>query len=71
VDFVVGLVNSVLNLPDRLMKFLWVGRGRWGGGGGGIQIQKNRNQSWSSKIFLGPVEITFGLVLASYRLPEW
>ena len=59
-DFVIGLVNSVLNLPDQLMKFFWRGREE-GAGRGGIQMQ----------IFLGPTEMTFGLVHASYRLPEW
>ena len=38
-DFVIGLVNAVLNLPDGLLKVFFFG----GGGGGGIQMQKNRN----------------------------
>ena len=36
VDFVIGLVNAVLNLPDGLLKvFFLVGVRRGGGGGGG------------------------------------
>ena len=35
VDFALGLVNSVLNLPDRQVKF-------WGK----FKLQKNLNQSW-------------------------
>ena len=67
VDFVIGLVNTVLNLPDGLLKVLF-----WGGrGGGGIQMQKNGNQSWSSKLFLRLFEMTFGLVRTSSSLPEW
>ena len=63
VDFVIGLVNAVLNLPDGLLKvFFW-----WGG----IQMQKNRNQSCSSKIFFRLFEMTFGLVRTSSSLPEW
>ena len=70
VDFVIGLVNAVLNLPDGLLKvFFLVGGG--GGGRGGIQMQKNRNQSCSSKIFFRLFEMTFGLVRTSSSLPEW
>ena len=36
VDFATGLVNSVLNLPDRQVEF-------WGE----FKLQKNCNQSWS------------------------
>ena len=41
VDFAVGLVNSVLNLPDRRVIFL----------GGEFKLQKNCNQSCSSNFF--------------------
>ena len=45
-DFVIGLENSVLNLPERQVKFFFF----WGGGGGGeFKLQKNSNQSCSSK----------------------
>ena len=66
-DFVIGLVNTVLNLPDGLLNVFFLG----GGGGGGIQMQKNGNQSWSSKIFLRLFEMTFGLVRTISSLPEW
>lgn len=65
VDFVIGLVNAVLNLPDGLLKVFFLG------GEGGIQMQKNRNQSCSSKIFFRLFEMTFGLVRTSSSLPEW
>ena len=68
-DFVIGLVNAVLNLPDGLLKVFFGGGG--GGGRGGIQMQKNRNQSCSSKIFFRLFETTFGLVRTSSSLPEW
>ena len=35
-----------------------------------FKLPKNCNQSCSSKFF-GLVEMTFGLVHASYSLPEW
>ena len=60
VDFAFGLVNSVFNLPDRQVKFL-----------GKFKLQKDCNQSCSSKRVLGLVEMTCGLVHASYSLPEW
>ena len=64
-DFVIGLVNTVLNLPDGLLKVFFLG------GGGGIQMQKNGNQSWSSKIFVRLFEMTFGRVRTISSLPEW
>ena len=42
VDFAVGLVNSVLNLPDWQVRFF-----------GEFKLQKNCNQSFSSKKFFG------------------
>ena len=41
VDFAVGLVNSVLNLPDQQVIFF----------GGEFKLQKNCNQSCSSNFF--------------------
>lgn len=64
VDFVIGLVNAVLNLPDGLLKVFFLV-------GVGIQMQKNRNQSCSSKNFFRLCEMTFGLVRTSSSLPEW
>ena len=52
VDFTIGLVNSVLNLPYRQVKFF-------------VEFQKKKglwNQFCSSKTFLGLVEKMFGLV---------
>ena len=56
VDFAIGLVNSVLNLPDGQVKFFEK-----------IKLQKN----CEINLFLGLVEMTFGLVYASFSLPEW
>ena len=60
VDFAIGLVNSVLNLPDGQVIFE-----------GGFKLQKNCKQSSSIFFFLRLVEMTFGLVQARYSLPEW
>ena len=60
VDFAVGLVNSVLNLPEGQVRFF-----------GEFKLQKSYNQSCSSKIFFRQVEMTIGLVNVSYNLPEW
>ena len=61
VDFAIGLVNFVLNLPDGLVKF--------------FLRNSNYRRTVKSilliKIFLGLVEMTFGLVHASFSLPEW
>ena len=48
VDFALGLVIFVLNLPDRASAVIW----------------------GNSKRVLGLVEMTCGLVHASYSLPE-
>ena len=42
VDFTIGLVNSVLNLPHGQVKFF-----------GEFILQKNGNQSWPLKIYWG------------------
>ena len=59
-DFAVGLVNSVLNLPEGQVRFF-----------GEFKLQKSYNQSCSSKMLFGQVQMTFGLVNVSYNLPEW
>ena len=60
-DFAIGLVNSVFNLPDgKVMLF--------------EEISKHRRTVKSIllvKKFLGLVEMTPGLVNASFSLPEW
>ena len=67
VDFAIGVVNSVLNLPNEQVNFLL--QGGWGERGG-FTLQKNSNQC-STKVFSDLVEVTFGLVHASYSLPKW
>ena len=60
VDFVIWLVIFVLNLLNRQVFFFWK-----------FKLQKDCNQSCESKRVLGLVEMTCGLVHASYSLPEW
>ena len=56
VDFAFGLVNFVLNLPDRPVKFFEEGIVR---------------SILTIKTCLGLVEMTFGLVNASFNLSKW
>ena len=58
VDFTIGLVNSVLNLPAWQLKFL---RDR-------IIIT---NELLSTLLIIGLIKMTFGLVHSNYSLPEW
>ena len=60
VDFATGQVISILNLPNGQIRL---------GAGVEFKLQKNCNQ-YSSKIFFGLVEMTFGLVSVSYSVPE-
>ena len=61
VDFAIGLVNSVLNLPDGQVKYFKE-----------FNLQKNCEiDSAHQKNLGGLVEMTFGLVNASFSLPEW
>ena len=57
VDFAIGLVNSVINLPDRQMKFFE-----------GLKLQKNCEINLLIKMFLGLVEMMSGLVNVSFSL---
>ena len=57
VDFAIGLVNSVINLPDRQAKFFE-----------GFKLQKNCEINLLIKMFLGPVEMMSGLVNVSFSL---
>ena len=59
-DFAVGLVNSVLNLPDKQVNFF-----------GENSNYRGNVINPAHQIFGGLVEMTFGLVHASYSLPEW
>ena len=60
VDFAIGLVIFVLNLPDGQVQFF-----------GEIQITEGWLSILLIKKVLGLVEMTCGLVHASYSLPEW
>ena len=60
VDFAIGLVNFVINLPNGQVNFFEE-----------FKLQKNCEINLLVKTFLGLVEITFGLVNASFSLPEW
>ena len=56
VHFSIGLVNSVVNLPDGQEKIIVKFN----------LLQKNCNQLCLSKFIFRPVEMTFGLLHASY-----
>ena len=60
VDFAIGLVNSVINLPDGQVKFFEE-----------FKLQKNCEINLLIKTFFGLVEMIFGLVNVSFSLPEW
>ena len=60
VDFVIGLVNSVINLPNGQVNFFEE-----------FKLQKNCEINLLVKTFLGLVEKRFGLVNVSFSLPEW
>ena len=60
VDFAVGLVNSVINLPDGQVNFL-----------GRYSYYRRNVINPAHQIFGGLVEMIFGIVHASYSLPEW
>ena len=59
-DFAIGLVNSVINLPDGQVKFFEE-----------FKLQKNCEINLLIKTSMGLVEMMFGLVYASFSLPEW
>ena len=59
-DFAIGLVNSVINLPDGQVKFFEE-----------LKIQESCEINLLIKTFLGLVEMMFGLVNVSFSLPEW
>ena len=60
VDFAVGLVNSVINLPDGQVKFFEESK-----------LPKNYEINLLIKTFLGLVEMMFGPVNVSFSLSEW
>ena len=63
VDLAIGLVNSVLNLPNGQFKFLSYSNK--------IYCRRTVQSILLIKMSLGLVEMTFGLVYASFSLPEW
>ena len=60
VDFAIGLVNSVHNLPDGQVKFFEE-----------FKLQKNLEINLLIKMLWGLVEMMFGLVNVCFSLPEW
>ena len=60
VDFAIGLVNSVHNLPDGQVKVFEE-----------FKLQKNREINLLIKMLWGLVEMMFGLVNVCFSLPEW
>ena len=60
VDFAIRLVNSVFNLPDAQVMFLR-----------NLNNRRTVKSIMLVKKFLGLVEMTSGLVNASFRLPKW
>ena len=60
VDFAIGIVNSVINLPDGQVKFSEE-----------FKLQKNCEINLLIKTPLGLVEMMFGLVNVIFSLPEW
>ena len=59
VDFAIGVINSLLNLPDGQMKFFEE-----------FKLQKCEI-NLLIKTFLGLVVMMFGLVTVNFSLPEW
>ena len=60
VDFAMGLVNSVINLPDGQVNFFEK-----------FKLQKNCEINLLIKMFWGLVEMIFGLVNVNFSLSEW
>ena len=59
-DFTIGLVNYVLNLPEGQVKYFEK-----------FNLQKNCEINSAHQKIGGPSLMTFGLVNASFSLPEW
>ena len=62
VDFAIGLVNFALNLPDGQMKFCFLRNSNY---------RRTVKSLLLIKMFLGLVEMTFGLVYSRFSLPKW
>ena len=61
VGFAIGLVNSVLNLPNGQVIFFFEE----------FKLQKNCEINLPIKTLLGLAEMMFGLVNVSFSLPKW
>ena len=59
-DFVIGLVNCVINLPNGQVKLFEE-----------FKLQKNCEINLLINTFLGLVEMMFGIVNVSFSLPKW
>ena len=57
-DFAIGMVNFVLNLPSGQVEFFEE-----------FKLQKNCEINSARQMFVGLGEMTFGLVYASFSLP--
>ena len=60
VDFTIGLVNSVLNLPNGQVKYFEE-----------FNLQKKCEVNSTHQKIWGLVEMTLGHVNASFSLPDW
>ena len=60
VDFAIGLVNSIINLPDGQVNFFEE-----------FKLQMNCEINLLIQMFLGLAEMIFGLVNVSFSLPKW
>ena len=61
VDFAIGLVNFVLNFPDGQVNYFEEFN----------FYRRTLKSILLIKMFLGLLEMTFGLVYANFSLPEW
>ena len=59
-DFVIGLVNCVINLPNGQVKLFEE-----------FKLQKNCEINLLINTFLGLVEMMFGILNVSFSLPKW
>ena len=59
-DFVIGLVNCVINLPNGQVKLFEE-----------FKLQKNCEINLLINTFLGLVEMLFGILNVSFSLPKW
>ena len=60
VDFAIGLVNFVLNFPDGQVNYFEE-----------FNFYRRTEINFVHQMFLGLVEMKFGLVYANFSVPEW